>query len=418
MSKDDTRDNRSPEEIEADIDRTRSHLDETLSDLEQRIDPQEWVHDAYDYVSHGGANEFVSNLGRTIKHNPVPCVLLGVGLGWLMYSSSAKRKSSRHDSSRNLPVPMSQTVPGAAGGIPHGSSVADHPSTVTHPGTNDYVRASERADANTGPGIDVAAGTRSHNTPQGASGERDYPGIATHLGTRGQADTRPRPLASGMAGTGRAEPLTAESNLPASDMGGYQQSRHGNQRGRMDAVKGRLGAAKGRMGDTTSKWGDKLRGTRGQAQGLAGGMRDKARQRQEEMKARKERKQHQRKGARFSMNNMSQRTQGAKGQMASFVHEHPLVVGALGIALGAALGGMLPSTRAEDRTMGAKRDQAMNKASEAGQQQVEKARAEAMEKAADAGQQQVDSVRAKADQAKQNTETNDSSDQQTNGRNA
>ncbi|GAB2786123.1 hypothetical protein GCM10027040_10250 [Halomonas shantousis] len=452
MSKHDTRDNRSPDEIESDIEQTRSHLDETLSDLEQRVDPQALMHDAYGYVSHGGASEFFSNLGRTVRQHPVPSLMLGVGVGWLMVASSSKRRSGSSDdgSSHDLSVSRHTTSSSRSGMPPEtsvanypdvtGSSdtarypgatrsgVADHRSTVTHPGTNDYVRASNEADARAGPGIDVSAGTATHARSHALPQERDYPGIATHLGTRGTANAESRSPGTGAATAARpttgasthggARPLTAESNLPASDLGGARPgyTDHDNHRGR-----GRMGGAKDRLGAATGKWSEKLRGIRGQAQGMAGDMRDRAHQRQEALKERKQRKQQRKQhqqGGRFSMNNMSQRTQGAQGQIANFVQEHPLVVGALGIALGAALGGMLPSTRAENRTMGAKRDQAMSKASEVGHQQVEKARVEAMEKAADAGQHQVDNVRAKADQAKQNSDTDSSSESQTKERDA
>ncbi|MHB0775188.1 DUF3618 domain-containing protein [Halomonas sp. WWR20] len=149
MSKhDDSRDNRNPDEIESEIKQTRSHLDETLNDLQQMIDPQSIMNNAYDYVRRGGANEFASNLGRTIKQNPVPTLLIGIGVGWLMFASNRDSKASR-DSSRNLPVPVDQTantsaMPGS--GMSHepsvtdpaGNSVAD-PSIVASPGTNEHV---------------------------------------------------------------------------------------------------------------------------------------------------------------------------------------------------------------------------------------------------------------------------------------
>ncbi|GAB2786146.1 hypothetical protein GCM10027040_10280 [Halomonas shantousis] len=177
----DTRDNRNPDEIESDIRQTRSHLDETLSDLQQMFDPQTVVNSAYDYVRRGGANEFASNLGRTIKQNPVPALLIGIGVGWLMFASNRSSTATR-DSSRNLPVPLDQTssttpttsTPKTAStpttattaasttAASHGPSVADpagnsvaDPSIVASPGTNEHVRtdaAGSRDDGRTGAG--------------------------------------------------------------------------------------------------------------------------------------------------------------------------------------------------------------------------------------------------------------------------
>ncbi|MCC5973019.1 MAG: FAD-dependent oxidoreductase [Rubellimicrobium sp.] len=62
-------------------------------------------------------------------------------------------------------------------------------------------------------------------------------------------------------------------------------------------------------------------------------------------------------------------TQGAAG----FFEEQPLVVGALAMALGAALGGALPHSRIEDRTMGESSDRLFAKAQTLLQEEREKA---------------------------------------------
>jgi hypothetical protein len=54
------------------------------------------------------------------------------------------------------------------------------------------------------------------------------------------------------------------------------------------------------------------------------------------------------------------------------LHEQPLVLGALGMALGAALAAGLPSTRREDELMGRTRDELMNRAREKGREQMDK----------------------------------------------
>ncbi|BBI59825.1 hypothetical protein HSBAA_11310 [Vreelandella sulfidaeris] len=45
------------------------------------------------------------------------------------------------------------------------------------------------------------------------------------------------------------------------------------------------------------------------------------------------------------MHNMGQRARHSEGQASDFIQEHPLVVGALGFALGAALGAVFPATK-------------------------------------------------------------------------
>jgi hypothetical protein len=59
------------------------------------------------------------------------------------------------------------------------------------------------------------------------------------------------------------------------------------------------------------------------------------------------------------------------------LHEHPLVLGALGLAVGAAIGAALPATEKEDEWLGDTRDRLTDRAKEAGREQIEKARAAA-----------------------------------------
>ena len=85
---------RRPEEIQADIERTRTDLNETLSAIEQRLNPSELFDRGFDYVRHSGAREYVVNLGAAARQDPLPLALVGVGLAWLMMSS---RDGSRVD---------------------------------------------------------------------------------------------------------------------------------------------------------------------------------------------------------------------------------------------------------------------------------------------------------------------------------
>jgi ElaB/YqjD/DUF883 family membrane-anchored ribosome-binding protein len=77
---------RRPEDIQADIERTRSDLNETLSAIENRLQPAELFDQGVDYLRHSGAREYVVNLGAAARQDPLPLALVGVGLAWLMLS--------------------------------------------------------------------------------------------------------------------------------------------------------------------------------------------------------------------------------------------------------------------------------------------------------------------------------------------
>lgn len=82
---------RSPEEIEQEIARTRGDMDATLSALEQRLTPGQLVDQGLDYLKRSGPKEFVTNLGDSAKQNPLPVALVGIGLAWLMATGRGPR---------------------------------------------------------------------------------------------------------------------------------------------------------------------------------------------------------------------------------------------------------------------------------------------------------------------------------------
>jgi ElaB/YqjD/DUF883 family membrane-anchored ribosome-binding protein len=81
---------RRPEEIQAQIARTRGDMDATLSAIEQRFTPGQLMDQGLDYLRNSGGREFVSNLGGSVKNNPVPVALMGIGMAWLMATGNRK----------------------------------------------------------------------------------------------------------------------------------------------------------------------------------------------------------------------------------------------------------------------------------------------------------------------------------------
>src|SRR4051794_23165308 len=84
---------RRPEDIQAEIARTRSEMDATLSAIEQRLTPGQLVDQGLDYLRRSGAREFASNLGTSVKDNPLPVSLVGIGLAWLMATGKSSGAS-------------------------------------------------------------------------------------------------------------------------------------------------------------------------------------------------------------------------------------------------------------------------------------------------------------------------------------
>jgi len=76
-------DTRRPDQIEEDIERTRAEVSSTIDAIQSKLTPGQMMDQAIQYLRNSGTGEFGSNLGRTVRDNPVPVALIGVGIAWL-----------------------------------------------------------------------------------------------------------------------------------------------------------------------------------------------------------------------------------------------------------------------------------------------------------------------------------------------
>ena len=89
-------DNRSAAQIQDDLKRTRSELDQTLSAIERRLAPGQLMEDGLHYLRNNGATQYVANLGDAAQRDPIPLALVGVGLAWLMLSARGGQGSGSY----------------------------------------------------------------------------------------------------------------------------------------------------------------------------------------------------------------------------------------------------------------------------------------------------------------------------------
>lgn len=71
-----------PEQLEQEINAKREHISDLVDALEQRLSPGQMVDRVLAYAK-GNGGEFFTNLGTTLKNNPVPATLTVLGLAWL-----------------------------------------------------------------------------------------------------------------------------------------------------------------------------------------------------------------------------------------------------------------------------------------------------------------------------------------------
>src|SRR5688572_29006258 len=103
-------DNPSSEEIKADIERKRNEVSGKIDTIQERLSPEHLKHQAQEAVQDmvkdsadkllGYFNETVHQLPTvltdSIKRNPVPAALIGVGVGWLLLESANASRHQHH----------------------------------------------------------------------------------------------------------------------------------------------------------------------------------------------------------------------------------------------------------------------------------------------------------------------------------
>lgn len=85
---------RHPDEILAEIERTREQMDRTLGTIEQRLTPGQLLDQGMQALKDSGAADYARNLRGSIRTHPLPVALVGVGLAWLMAADRMDRRAA------------------------------------------------------------------------------------------------------------------------------------------------------------------------------------------------------------------------------------------------------------------------------------------------------------------------------------
>lgn len=323
-------DTRTPEEIERDIERTRSQMAGTLNDLQQRLSSGHLVDQALGYIDEKAgrwgaeANRMSAEVMHTVRDNPIPITLMGVGLAWLLFGGRSSGES----------VGETQRSWGS------GSSRS--------PGGSQW--KSYRS------GIMGSASTGGSQMPEHAMGERAF--TERRLGGDRRENPRAgmeayRSFGEGMGG-GHAGSMRGES-------GGMEQSVKSKGRELGERMNQGIEEAKGTASEMAGTVREKAEQTGGQIRQKVGETVGQAREKTMEITGQAREK-------------ASELTHRVQDQTRHVIEEQPLVVAALGIALGAAIGASLPRTRREDELMGGTRDELKQRAEQTGAEMLHEVR--------------------------------------------
>jgi len=264
-------DNRSPEEIESDIARTRADFTSTIDAIQHKLSPTAMKEQAVEYALSTTPGAFSMNLVNSVRDNPIPVTLIGIGIAWLMAAGrQTPQYEPRQAYARSVRRPRAYDDT-AYEGYDESEYLAD----------NDYYSA----------------------------GESDE-GIAQRMASK-------------------ASEASSSIKETASNVG--------------QRISTTASSVTGRVQQAGQSARQRLQETAGTAQARMSEMKQRSRVQAEQ----------------------------AKERFNEMYDEQPLVMGAVGLAIGAALGAAIPTTRRENEMMGSVRDDLLHRAKETAREQAD-----------------------------------------------
>jgi len=83
----DQNNNKTSADLEREVAEQRRRVEDRIGEIRDRLSPGQLLDEALSYTKHGGAH-FLSNLGQQVSANPIPAVLAGVGIAWLVAANN------------------------------------------------------------------------------------------------------------------------------------------------------------------------------------------------------------------------------------------------------------------------------------------------------------------------------------------
>jgi len=310
-------DQRSPKDIERDIEQQRAGLKNSIEDLQERFSLDGIVQQLTDqFRQHGG--DIGASVSRSVRENPMALALTGVGLAWMIFGNNDRpqRMVSRNGRHQDRYSRARQDW-SHDDDDRFGASAFDGRNHDSQPGM-------ARGIAGSG---SQPAWMHSYDDPYGTSDDDNDDG--------GMAD--------------RARAMGASVSQGASSMG-RAASDHAATMGQ--SVSDRARSARDSIADASDRASERAAKLRRQ---LAEGTESLGEEARARVIAARERAHEARTAA------MEYARQGGR-KAADLYREQPLIAGALALALGAAVAAALPRTRLEDEYMGDESDALIDEA--------------------------------------------------------
>lgn len=168
-----------PEALESDIERTRSELNSTLDAIQSKLTPGQLMDQAFGYARTSLPADFSKNLANSVRNNPVPMALVGIGLGWMMLAGQKTEGRNVHyardfnDSTGDYGNDASTS---SASGVMHktSASVSEAGHRMAEKASDMRARVSNSASSMTARARDMASSSRGRMSELGQRSHAQY----------------------------------------------------------------------------------------------------------------------------------------------------------------------------------------------------------------------------------------------------
>ncbi len=375
--------NQTPEQIEDEIERTRADMGEKIDKISERVSPEQLKYQAKETVNdvltesantisdyvRTNRQEIVSSFGDTVKRNPIPTALIGVGIAWLAVETfrTPEYESDRYVNRRERDYRYGYS-PYAVRGVP--GAVYDDEYSDGHSVSEDL---RDKASS----GWDSATDAAQHQAERIGEQVRNKTD-ETGREIRSSVEEAGQQAAEGARQAGdKVSDMAASANQQVQQVG-EQINNYAHQVGEQ------IGSQAQQVGDAV---GRQISDVQDQTSQLS---------------------------ARYQRE-AQQQIRNAGRQMERSLEENPLVYSALALGAGLAIGLLLPQTRVENRIMGETSDQVMESAQTVAQEsarraqrvvedvkpELEQTAQRVADDLADAGRQAVEDIKHSGNEAKE-----------------
>ncbi len=352
-----TNDNKSPEDIEREIEHERAGLADTLDDLQERFSVERISRQFSDqFREHGG--DIGRSVSEAVKRNPVALALTGVGLAWLMMGDRTRpayRADDRHDRVHgSRMVDFDDSYDDTAGYRGGDESLQDQRTSRRYGGTSPK--------APLGRSLGPQPGDPSKSYYSGQHGDSDLPNWAKRRSdldgqTADDDDTtigdRARAASSGISkGVSDATSAAGDTAKAAgSSVASGARSARDSASSVADSAKSAASSASDRVASLGSQ--------------IAEGTEAFGEEARERIVAARRR-------AMEALRATGRYSRQGRERAGDIFEDHPMIAGALALALGSAIAAALPRSRMEDEYIGEQRDQLFHEAERIYEEEKEK----------------------------------------------